>query len=772
VASHMVTDGGRRARPRVEWTRWLWVGFVVVGGLAIVGYHQIPDKGTRDVAYVLIGLFGVSGIVVGLRIHRPRLWLPWCLMAAGQLLWIGGDVVFVWYENVLHIDPFPSWADAFYVAGYPVIALGLYLFIRGRRPRGDVGGTLDAATVTAGLGLLSWVTLAQPTINSSQESLLTAAVAAAYPVADIVLVAALVRLLTLPGGGWGSLRLLLIALALLVAGDTLFLALGLFGAGESYPIDFLWLASYLAWGAAALHPSMVPLSLPAPETPVGFRRARLVVMTLATLIAPGVLGAERFAQLRLDVVAVTVGSVLLFLLVVGRMWLAIREIGASNAALQRLQEELAFQAAHDPLTDLPNRAEAMRLIHAGLSRARRSGDLLALVFVDLDGFKKVNDTCGHRGGDLVLRVVAQRLLSELRAGDVVARLGGDEFVVLLEPIDTEASAVDVAERLITAISRPIPLAPGEEVQVGASIGMVYNQDAGTDAETLLHEADVAVYRAKAHGRGRVEVFSEALGAELTSRAELQTGLGDALACDQLLLFYQPIVRVATGAVEGYEALVRWERPGVGWVPPTEFIPIAERSDLICDLDVWALGRAAAQLEAWNRTLGLRDLAVCVNISGRHVQDPRIRDDVAAVLRDHDIDPRQLVLEITETVLVDGQLAIENLRQLRRLGVALSLDDFGTGYNSLTQLSRLPVDRVKIDRTYLDTGTPQTRTLLQLMVQVAHAFGHSVVGEGVEHQEQLEVLGELGVESAQGFLLGRPLPADQIEPRRLAAARPG
>lgn len=576
--------------------------------------------------------------------------------------------------------------------------------------------------------------------------------------------AGLVRLLTLPGSGAKAVRLLLIALTLLIAGDTLFTAFGLYGVDQSHVLDFLFLGSYWTWGAAALHPSIGSASQPAPESE-GFSRIRLLAMTLATLVAPGILAVQRAAELRLDVVAVVIGSVLMFLLVVSRMWLAIDQIAESNAELKHLQEELAFQAAHDPLTDLPNRAEAMRLMVAALNRAHSLGGLLALIFIDLDGFKAVNDSMGHPAGDQVLCTVARRLRNELRAGDTAARLGGDEFVALLEPVESESAALAVAERLITSISEPMPLPGGHQARIGASMGIGFNRHRSTDAEELLSEADMAVYRAKARGRGRIEIFSEALGLELARRAELQQAIHDAIQHGELVLFYQPIVRVDTGEVDGYEALVRWQRPGHGLLLPADFIPVAETSDLICSLDCWVLNAATRQLEIWNREQGSSDLVMSINVSGRHINDPRIIDDVAAVLRSHDVQPKQLIIEITETVLVDDHRAVDNLNALRRLGVTLSLDDFGTGYNSMAQLARLPINMIKIDRSYLDTSSSESRKLLQLMVHVAHTFGLAVVGEGVEDREQLAFLEAIQVEEAQGYFLGHALPPDQLQEHR-------
>ena len=741
--------------------RGIWLGYLGVGALAIAGGRLIPDHTLRDAADTLLGLVGVAGIVAGVRIHRPVLRRPWYLMAAGQLLWVVGDAIYNFLEGALDEAPFPSVADLFYLAAYPVLAWGVAALIRSRGAHLDLGALVDALIVTAGLGLLSWVVLAGPTIAESRDAPVVAAIAAAYPVGDVLLVAGLVMLMVMPDGRSRSMRLLLYAIGLLIVADSLYLALNLFASEASYPIDWLYLASYLVWGAAALHPSMSGRSNPHPDVGVGFRRARLTAMTLAALIAPAILAIERLAGAPLDVWAVVIGAVGIVLLVVARMKLGIDQVTTVNTQLELLRDELAFQAAHDSLTDLANRAQAIRLIHAALSRAQRSGELVGLLFIDLDGFKSVNDTHGHRAGDQVLREVAQRLRGQVRAGDAAARLGGDEFVVLLDPVESEQAAVEAARRVISAISRPIRVGERARATVGASIGVAVNHDDRTDADALLHQADVAAYQAKARGRGRVEVYSPSQVAERDQRAELTAALAAAIADDELVVHYQPIIDLQSDEIEGYEALVRWDRPGVGLVPPDEFIPVAETSELICELDTWVLHRAARQLQAWNRTTGPRKLVMAVNISGRHLNTPRIRDDVAGVLAAYDIEPGQIILEITETVLVEGP-ALETLHDLRRQGVALSLDDFGTGYSTLAQMSRLPVDIVKIDRRYLDTGTAASRRLFQLMTQAAHTLGIRVVAEGVEHQDQLDLLRALRIESAQGYLLGPPMTVAEVE----------
>jgi diguanylate cyclase (GGDEF)-like protein len=737
--------------------------FTVIGLAACVGYLFLPQGLVADAGYVAIGLAGTVAIIAGVRINRPVRTRPWYLMAFGQAIWVAGDIVFSYDGDVLGNERFPSPADPFYVLAYPILAAGLLSLARGRRRWSDGSGVLDTLIVTVGLSVLSWVLLARPTAESYREdSLAAAAVALAYPVGDILLLAMLILFLTTRGAWTISLRLLIAGVGLLIAADTLSLAFDLVTYDTSKPLDILWLSSYIVWGAAALHPSMYALSKPGPPESVHFSRARLAALTLAVLIAPATLAVQHLLGVPLDVWAVVIGSVLTFGLVVARMNVAIDQIMAANRQRERLQEDLAHQAAHDSLTGLPNRAQAMRLIGAALSRAQRSGAVIGLLFIDLDGFKRVNDTLGHAAGDELLREVAQRMVRTVRNGDTVARLGGDEFVVLLEPLDEQASAITVANRLVTETSRVVRLSDGRTARVGASVGVAISQDGLSNAELLLHEADVAVYRAKASGRGRTEVFDAALRREVDERATVESALVDALRNDELEVHYQPIVHVSSGRIQGYEALVRWQRPEVGLVGPADFIAIAEHSDLICDVDAWVLRHATAQLARWNAERGDHELTLAINISGRHVVRSRIIDDVLTAVHDSGIFPWQLVLEITETALIDDPLALVNLTELRRLGITISLDDFGTGYSSIMRLELLPVDCVKVDQRFLDPDSESNLKLMQLIVQAAHAFGLPVVAEGVEREDQLQLVRDLDCEAAQGYLLGRPGAAEGLD----------
>ncbi len=437
---------------------------------------------------------------------------------------------------------------------------------------------------------------------------------------------------------------------------------------------------------------------------------------------------------------------------------SVREIVHSVRQREELQYALAHQATHDPLTELPNRAHALTLVTAALHRGQRSGEMTGLLFVDLDGFKAVNDGHGHAAGDEVLQEIAHRLRAAVRPGDVACRLGGDEFVVLVEPVKGEADLLELAERLIAAVSEPMT-ADGALVRVGASVGVAVSRDGGTDAGVLFAEADTAAYRAKRHGRGRAEIFDDALRAQLTARAELEAAIAHGLAHGEMQLYYQPVIDVGSDRITGYEALVRWNRPGHGMVAPDQFIPVAEGSRLICDLDRWVLHEATRQLGRVAGALaGTPEPTIAVNISGRHLTARRVVTDVADALAASGLPAELLVLEVTETVLIDDPVAIDHLAALREMGVGIAIDDFGTGYTSIGQLRHMPVDTLKIDRSFVSSVEPGHRELVALIIRAAHTFGMTVVAEGVEEPDQLARLKAQACDRAQGYLMYRPMPA--------------
>ncbi len=432
---------------------------------------------------------------------------------------------------------------------------------------------------------------------------------------------------------------------------------------------------------------------------------------------------------------------------------------------ERLAGELHHRAFYDGLTGLPNRTLfADRLEHA-LATAARRHTLVGVLFVDLDGFKVVNDSLGHAAGDGLLSAAAERLAGTLRPGDSAARFGGDEFTVFLEDLPAVDEAVAAAERLRTAVAAPY-LIEGREVHISASVGIACcaPAQAATRPEELLREADIALYQAKAAGKNRVVVFDAAMNDNAQGRLALEHDLRQAVERGELVLHFQPEVELATGQVIGAEALVRWQHPQRGLVSPAEFIPIAEETGLILDLDAWVLTEACRQAKGWPATAAGRGPIVSVNLSARRFQQADLPATVARVLAETGLQPGRLRLEITETaVMSDVDAAVATLQQLRAMGVLLAIDDFGTGYASLNYLRRFPVHTLKIDRSFI-TGLGEDAQALQIVRAIMHlagVVGLDVTVEGIETALQRELTQSLHCQRAQGFLFSRPLPAGEF-----------
>ena len=426
------------------------------------------------------------------------------------------------------------------------------------------------------------------------------------------------------------------------------------------------------------------------------------------------------------------------------------------------EQAIRWQAFHDSLTGLPNRAHLQHHLEQVLLDAQASGSRGALLFLDLDNFKEINDSLGHEAGDRLLRDVAERLAQ--CAGGVdepLARMGGDEFTILLPEIGQPEDAAAVAQKLLDLFDRPV-LLDGHELFVAASIGISLFPEDGADAPTLLKNADVAMYRAKDQGRNRYQFYDEVMAADTYERLVLGADLRKAIERGQLCAFYQPLVDLGSGRMTGVEALLRWQHPVHGAVPPATFIPLAEMTGLIIPLGEWVLEAACREAVRWQRAG--HPLTVSVNLSARQFRQPDLASVITAVLARAGLDPQWLSLELTESAVIENhEFAVQTLTALKGTGVRISIDDFGTGYSSLAYLRRFPVDVLKVDRSFicaLEDGA-EDQAIVRAIIDLAHALGMEVVAEGVETEGQVERLRRLNCDKGQGYLFSPPVPTEGI-----------
>jgi diguanylate cyclase (GGDEF)-like protein len=469
---------------------------------------------------------------------------------------------------------------------------------------------------------------------------------------------------------------------------------------------------------------------------------------------------------------VALGGAIVSMLIAALVFVLARSRDHAMGMVRERTGQLRHQALHDGLTGLPNRVLARDRAEQMLARARRQQLPVAALYVDIDGFKDVNDSFGHAAGDELLRIVASRLGDVVREGDTAARLGGDEFIVLVEGSTLDAGPELVAERLIDVLRQPYEMSSeiGRPLTLTASVGIASGLR-GT-AEELLRDADTALYQAKAAGKNRYMLFQSAMQTAIQDRLTIQMDLADALEQGRLLLLYQPTFDLQSERVIGVEALIRWRHPTRGILAPAEFIPLAEQTGLIVPIGRWVLGEACRQAAAWHAQG--HHIGMSVNISARQLDTDELIDDVRQALHDYALDPTALTLEITETALMrDPEATVKRLRSLKQLGVRIAIDDFGTGYSSLAYLRQFPADALKIDRSFIKSiaDSEQSAALIHTLVQLGKTLQIETLAEGIEDQIQLETLQREHCDHGQGFLFSRPLDVDDIEAFLAAADAP-
>jgi diguanylate cyclase len=712
---------------------------LVVPALGFVGMH-LAMPGSAKWADLLFNLtFGVATFLMASRARRlGRRGRPWAWLAVGLASYTIGGVYetasnFGWVEMT---DP--SWSDAFWLGFYPCAIAGAVGMIRSQ-PRRLLSNTwLDG--LVSGLGALAInAALAFDTTSAavSTDPIVTA-VTLAYPVGDVLLALLIVAGL----GGWRrnrSVGLLLAGFLLLAGGDTMFIANK---AGAGYHIgaatDFVWLAAAVALGLSAT----VGLRVGARSEWADDNNA-VFPLTFA-LAALGLLILDRFRPI--DTIAVVLAA------------LTIVAIGfRAKVALQALGElaDTRREARTDELTSLPNRRSFTEMIGAALESASLSESPLAIVMVDLDGFKVVNDTLGHHRGDELLREVAHRFNESLSDGDVLARLGGDEFGLVVHPRDQPGWAYDAARRLHLALEKIFEI-DGLRLHVKGSVGVALHPQDGDTPEILLQRADVAMYEAK-RSNGGVRFYSAEF--DRNSREQLQQldELRDGIIAGQLVLHYQPKVRFSDGIVTGVEALVRWQHPVRGLLGPGQFLPVAVAGGLLPQLTRQIITMAIEQAGRW-RADG-RHLGVAVNVGSADLMDEAFPDMIGSLVRRNGLPSGMLTIEITEDSVIEDPVRTANVvAMIRSMGIKVSIDDFGAGYASLSHLRELDVDELKLDKSLVDNVETDVRqqALVQSAVGMAHALGLNLVAEGVETIEAWNQLKLLNCDVVQGYLVSRPL----------------
>lgn len=741
--------------------------WAVLLALDLVLIALLPLASTGGTPYLvilaLLGLGTLAALVVGPVLQRPVTVVPWRFFSGAALLFLTGIVirsVFTdWTGAMVLVD------DVFTVGGYVMSTAAMVLLSRGGEGL-DRGSLWDGVIVTLGVLPPALLLLTLPAATVPGRPFWPSLVSGVYPLCDVLFLFLLLRLGFASRRRLRSQQLLTVCGVFLLLGDTMAMwNSGHVPHGHGLPqalVDAAFGMAFALLSASVLHPSMAELTC-ADLLQVGaWSLRRLALLVPSVLVPPTLLVLLPAPDLvaRSVVAFACLGTVVLLLL------RAVKAVQVSAGA----QEVLRFQASHDPLTGLPNRARLLEVIRSRMSGGGAGQFPLWVVCVDLDHFRLVNDGWGHDTGDRVLAEVGRVLTASLPPDALLARVGGDEFAVLVEGHVREVQRL--ADGLLDVMREPIEV-DGIDVVLTTSLGLASNEAAEAggapkDPVDLVRDADTAMGRAKSQGRDRWEVFGTEMRERVRERVEIDLALRSALGDDQLWVAYQPIVDLQTEQVSGCEALLRWQHPVRGPIPPSVFIPVAEETGLVVDIGVWVLRTAAHQVARWRREGGVPEsFVLSVNVSTRQLGDGVLPATVESILRESGLPPENLCLEITESAMLEqADRVIEVLRQVRALGVGLSVDDFGTGYSSLSYLSRLPVSGVKLDRCFVERLDQQERD--DAIVRAVHALSIAldlgVVAEGVETQSQRDSLRLLGIPRAQGWLWGAAVAAVDFRER--------
>lgn len=732
---------------------WRWYG--VLGTLACLVYFLVPSDPWAHTIFVLVGASAVAAIVVGTRIHRPHNSAAWWTIAAGTALWVVGDAIFEWIHLTRGEVPSPSFADVVYLVGYPIYGFGLFALVRHKWRSNERGHVANSAIVMVAFGTLNWVFAVQPGLGDGGLSGVAGLIEIAYPTMDIFLLGVLAHFVGSRQWQAVSYRFLTAAVLLMVVADTVYnFSIVSDSASDRSSVDACWTVSYVLMGMAALHPSMRRITHPHTERddhPMSsFTTPTVVVVTAATLTAPIVMTYEvvRGEPISRWGWAVLLCAGALVILVILRITDLLQLLRTQTA-------QLRTAADTDHLTGLAN----LRALH---HRIRSDAGGSTLLTVDVDRFEEINDTFGRALGDQVLVLVAERLRSVTDDSILLARMAGDEFAFCgsADSLDPAALAREIQQQFST------PFEVGSmTLLIEASVGVASNVGAqGQDESSpdrLVQRADLAARTAKSV-QSRVGYYDRSMDRDTSEQLIMLGELTTALECDQLRLHYQPQVDLETLTVVGVEALLRWHHPDGTVLSPNAFLPTAERTGLIRPLTKYVLESALHQRRQWARA-GLH-LRTAVNISTRNLYDDTLIEQIRSALVDFDCPAEQLTIEVTETsAMTDPVGAAEMLTTLREMGVQVAIDDYGTGYSSLAYIERLPVQELKIDRTFVSgmAHNPVHAAIVRSTTELARSLGLAVTTEGVEDEATLTAVRAMRCGRAQGYHLGRPTPADRL-----------
>ncbi|MEV8508290.1 EAL domain-containing protein [Actinoplanes sp. NPDC051475] len=765
-AASVVAVRAGSALPRRS--RTLAWSYLAAAGILLAALAVGPSWLSSPLMAVAV-LGGLAAMAYGARrMAAPGERGPWmCLLASAGLFFVA--IVIRAVVPGAGASPPTSMAlipDAFALPGYLIMGYAFGSMLRSRRAVEDDPARVDALLVGLAAAFMCWTYVMVPSMAQTDLTPLRVA-NSFFPVFDVVLLVLAAQLALSGGVRQLSLWLLLTAAAAMFAGDFLFMLRdGAIADVPQHTIDVLFTATFLFVGAAGLHPSMRSLTAPQQIIVKDLSKVRTALIALVVVVPVVITTVEPAGTL----VNGAVRAGLCVALILAVFYRVVR----SNNSRARAERATRRRATHDALTDLPNRELLAETVASWGDRAAAEQLEVSLLFIDLDRFKMVNDHWGHQVGDELLCAVAGRLGAQVRDADLVCRIGGDEFVIALASPSHTKLAESLAGRVLEEFSRPFELSVGNVV-VSASIGVAKSLG-GAQALELIRDADTAMYKAKGSGRNAYALFDTSLRDQVRDRMNLEQALRSALSRGELSVHYQPIVDLATGELDGFEALMRWQHPTLGAVSPMDFIPVAEETGLIVESGAWLLREAVGQLAAWRAEQGPRDrpLHVSVNVSVRQLRDHALAEVVRDVLTATGLPPEALWLEITESgVMEDLETALATLDALHALGVTLAIDDFGTGYSSLSYLNRLPVGIVKLDRSFVsDVGRHgANESIVRAVLAMTRAMNLRVVAEGVETELQRDWLREQGCDLAQGWLYGRPqLPADHADLIRRASVR--